>query len=323
MSAAAGWPAARSAQRGVALITAVLMVALATILAVNVSFRGMLDQRRTATVFALDQGYEIALGAEAWAADFLRRDMQDSKTDHFGEAWARPLPPLPIEGGTVEGRLDDQQGLFNLNNLVFPDGTTNPDAVKQLERILAALDLEPAWASAMADWIDQDAQPGFPDGAEDSVYTGQNPPYLAANMPITRASELLVLAGFGAERYATLKPYVTALPVGSKLNVCTAPGIVLDALSENTREFGLNPDELANRRKEACFPTLEDLRGSLGDEEFNKVKDSLSESSSYFRATVWVTIGTTQFTLYSLLARGGGGPGGGAVRPVLRSFGSE
>jgi len=73
------------------------------------------------------------------------------------------------------------------------------------------------------DWIDRTHETGFPDGAEDSVYSGQDPPHLTANMPITRASELLVLAGFGAERYAKLKPYVTALPVGSTLNVCTAP----------------------------------------------------------------------------------------------------
>jgi general secretion pathway protein K len=306
-------------QRGVALITAVLMVALATILAVNVAFRGMLDQRRSATIFARDQGYEIALGAEAWAAEFLKKDRQDSQTDHFGEIWARPLPPLPIDGGTVEGRLEDLQGRFNLNNLVFPDATVNADAVKQLERILVALDIEPAWASLMADWIDQDAQPGFPDGAEDPVYTGENPPHLAANMPITRASEIMVLPGFGAERYAKLKPFVTALPVGTPLNVCTAPGIVLDSLSENTREFGLNPDDLAKRRTDACFPTLDDLRGSFGDATFEKLKKSLTESSDYFRATVWVTIGTTEFTLYSLLARGNGGP----VRPYLRSFGTE
>lgn len=306
-------------QRGVALITAVLIVALATILAVNVGFRGMLDQRRSATLFALDQGYEIALGAEAWAADFLLQDARESKTDHLGETWAQPLPPLPIEGGTVEGRLEDQQGRFNLNNLVFPDGTTNPEAVKQLERVLAALQIETGWATTMADWIDLDAQPGFPDGAEDSVYTGQNPAHLAANMPITRTSELMVLPGFGAERYGKLKPYVSALPVGTKLNVCTAPGIVLDALSEDTREFGVNPKDLADRRKDACFPSLEALRGALGDEAYNKVKDSLTESSNYFRATVWVTIGTTQFTLYSLLARSGAS----TVRPQLRSFGSE
>jgi len=306
----------RARERGVALITAVLMVALATILAVEVSFRGMLDQRRSGTLFALDQGYEIALGAEAWAADFLRKDAQESQTDHFGEVWAQPLPPLPIDGGTVEGRLEDQQGLFNLNNLRFQDGTVNEPAVQQLERLLTWLEIEPTWASAIADWIDENREPGFPNGAEDSVYTGQMPPHLAANMPVTRASELMVLPEFGLERYLRLRPFVTALPSGTPLNVCTAPGIVLDSLSADTREFGLNPEDLANRRKGACFPTLQDLRGALGDAAFTELQNSLTESSSYFRATVWVTIGTTQFTLYSLLVRGNGG----AVRPYLRSF---
>lgn len=305
-------------QRGIALITAVLMVALGTMLAVEVGYRGFLDQRRSGTLFALDQAYELALGAEAWAADFLRKDQQDSQTDHLGETWAQPLPPLPVDGGTVEGRLEDMQGRFNLNSLVNPDGTTDPEAVKRLERIFAALDVEPAWASAVADWIDADTQPGFPDGAEDSVYTGQDPPHLTANLPVTRVSELMVLPGFGAERYLRVRPYLSALPVGTRLNVCTAPGIVLDALSEGSREFGLNPDDLANRRREACFPTLEDLRGALGDAAYDEVKNSLTESSGYFRATVWVTIGTTQFTLYSLLARSGG-----QVRPALRGFGSD
>lgn len=318
MSAAKRCPS-RGAQRGVALITAVLIVALATILAVNVVYRGMLDQRRAGTLFALDQAFEVALGAEAWAADVLQRDEQESQGDNFTENWARPLPPLPIEGGTVAGRLEDLQGRFNLNNLVFADGTTNPAAVLQLARILTWLDLEPSWASAMADWIDEDTQPGFPDGAEDNVYTGQSPPYLAANMPITRASELLSLPGFGPERYAKLKPYVTALPVGTKLNVCTAPGIVLDSLIENVREFGLSPEDLAKRRENGCFPTVADLRASFGDAEFEKVKDTVAESSNFFGATVWVTIGTTDFTLYSLLVRGQGG----LVRPQLRSFGTE
>jgi len=318
---AAGSMHSRSRQRGVALITAVLIVALATILAINVTFRGMVDQRRSANLFALDAGYEIALGAEAWAADFLRKDAQESQTDHLGETWAKPLPPLPVgEGiGVVEGRLDDMQGRFNLNSLVFADGTTNPKAVKQLERILGMLGIETTWATAIADWVDADVQPGFPDGAEDSVYTGQDPPHLAANMPITRPSELMFLPEFGGERYRKLQPFISALPVGTKLNVCTAPGIVIDSLFESQRQFSLNPEDLAARRKDACFPTLEDLRGALGPAEYDQVKDAIGETSSYFRATVWVTIGTTQFTLYSLLARGGAG----TVRPVLRSFGAE
>ncbi len=301
---------------------AVLIVALATILAVNVTFRGMVDQRRAANLFALDQGFEVALGAEAWAADILRKDAQDSQTDHLGEIWAKSMSALPIDEGvgTVEGRIEDMQGRFNLNNLVFSDGTTNEKAVKQLERILEhARNRAVVGHVAMADWIDSDVQPGFPDGAEDSVYTGLDPPHLAANMPITRASELMVLPEFGADRFRRLQPYVTALPVGTKLNVCTAPGIVLDSLSESQRQFSLNPEDLAKRRKDACFPTLDDLRGTLGQADYDLIKDTLSESSTYFRATVWVTIGTTQFTLYSLLARGGAG----TVRPVLRSFGAE
>ena len=159
-------------QRGVALITAVLIVALATMLAVTVFFRSYLDQRRSATLIATDLAFEVALGAEAWAADFLRRDLQESKTDHLGETWAQPLPPLPLDdGGTIEGRLEDMQGRFNLNNLKHGDGTTNDAAVEQLERILQMLEIEPAWAAVIADWIDMDSQPGFPDGAEDAVYT--------------------------------------------------------------------------------------------------------------------------------------------------------
>ena len=84
-------------QRGVALITAVLIVALATILAINVTFRGMVDQRRSANLLAFDQGFEVALGAEAWAADFLKQDAQDSQQDHLGETWAQSMPPLPID----------------------------------------------------------------------------------------------------------------------------------------------------------------------------------------------------------------------------------
>jgi general secretion pathway protein K len=307
-------------QRGVALIMAVLIVALATILAVNVAFKGVLDQRRSATLFSLDQAFEIALGAEALAAEGLRLDAQQSQTDHLGEAWAKPVV-LPLDDGigVVEGQLEDLQGRFNLNNLVFPDGTTNPDAVKQLERILVMAGVEADFATAIADWIDSDTDPGFPNGAEDSVYTGQAPPHLAANMPITRTSEIMVVPGFTADRYAKLKPFIAALPVGTKINVCTAPGIVLDSLSTTERQFSLNPAYLTEQRKNlGCFPKLTDLQGALGQADYDKVKKSLAESSSYFGATVWVTIGTTEFTLYSLLARGGGGP----VRPILRSFGT-
>jgi general secretion pathway protein K len=170
---------ARRAQRGVALITAVLIVALATILAVSVGFKGYLDQRRTATTFALDQGFEVALGGEAWASDALRRDaLQSPKTDDFTEEWATPIPPIPIEGGEFEGVLEDMQGRFNLNSLVMFEGGSykvEPLALKRFSRLLEILELEEKWASIIADWIDSDADAGFPSGAEDSSYTSLTP----------------------------------------------------------------------------------------------------------------------------------------------------
>jgi len=315
-----------SRQRGVALIMAVLIVALATMLAASVSFKGYLDQRRSANVFAMDEGYEVALGGEAWAADSLRRDkQQNSKTDDFTEEWATPIPPIPIEGGQFEGQLEDMQGRFNLNSLVAPQQNgklaTDTAAVERFQRLLELLEMEPKWANIIADWIDTDVQPNFPDGAEDPTYTGLNPPYRTANMPLTRASELLAVTGFGLDRYRKLEPFVTALPIGTPINLCTASPELLDALVAGRRQFTLARDNTTETRKQRCFPTKQDYESGLSATEKEELVTGkvIDQTSSYFRSTIWVTIGTTQFTLYSLLYRSGNN---GLVRPILRSHGT-
>jgi general secretion pathway protein K len=318
-------PSPRNRQRGVALITAVLIVALATMLAASVSFKGYLDQRRSANAFAMDQGFEVALGGEAWASDSLRRDKQQSpKTDDFTEEWATPIPPIPIEGGEFEGQLEDMQGRFNLNSLVALEGgqlKVDEAAVKRFERLLELLELEPKWANLIADWIDTDVQPQFPDGAEDPTYTGLSPPYRTANMPLTRASELLAITGFGLERYRKLEPFVTALPLGTPINLCTASPELLDALVAGRSQFTLARENTAETRKQRCFPSKQDYESGLSNEEKTELVQGkvIDQTSSYFRSTIWVTIGTTQFTLYSLLYRSGNN---GLVRPILRSHGT-
>ena len=312
-------------QRGVALITAVLIVALATVLAIQVGFDGYLDQRRGATAFALDQGFQVAVGAEAWAADILAEDAKQNKknaTDDFTDIWATPLPPLPLDDGEVEGQLEDMTGRFNLNSLLKRNeetGKLEKDdlAVRRLQRLLALIDLEEKWASAIVDWIDPDVEADGADGAEDSVYSSQTPAYRTPNMPITRSSELLAIAGFGLDRFRKLEPFVTALPIGVPINLCTAPLEVLDALREGKREWSTAKQSNTETRKQRCFPTLEDFNSSLSEQEKIELKPLLAQTSSYFRASVWVTIGTTQFTLYSLLKRDQT-----QVRPILRSFGT-
>lgn len=307
-------------QRGVALITAVLIVALAAILAVNVGFKGYLDQRRSMTMFALDQGFQVGLGAEAWAADILMSDYKGSPTHeiNLSQKWATPIPPLPIDGGDVEGHLEDLQGRFNLNDLADSNPVTQKATVAQFARILEMATLEPEWTGKIIDWIDADTVPTSPDGAEDDVYSAQTPPYRAANMQITRTSELLALPGFGPDRYRKLEPLVTALPAHSGINLCTAPAIVLDSFSAANRQFSLDPQSLPKQRTRGCFPTPEQFKNQLSaDEQQHLGYMQAQVTSSYFRATIWVTIGTTQFTLYSLLQRTQTG-----VRSVARSFGT-
>ncbi len=318
-------------QRGVALILALILLALATVLATKLAFDGWMERRRSIGVFAAEQALQFAFGAEALAADVLMQDLQNSQQDTLAEPWAQPTQPLPItppdspEGepiGTLQGTLEDMQGRFNLNNLarVLPSGQPDPQPVLQFQRLLVSLKLEPKWALIARDWIDADDIPGEPDGAEDAVYTAQNPPYRTGNWPMTSPSELMNLPGFGADRYRLIAPYVTALPTATAtINVCTAPALVLESLADNlSGEYSGSPQVLASGRRVGCFPDLTTFRNVLGQTNAAQIADRIADKSSYFRLTTRITLGTTQFTLYSLLQRGNGGK----ITPLLRTFGT-
>src|SRR5690606_21757212 len=105
-------------QRGIALITALLVVAIATLLAVEMASRERLDIRRTQNLIAGDQAYDLALAAESWALDILRADLEEgNEWDGMQDNWAQPILLPPFEGAILNMRIEDLQGRFNLNNL--------------------------------------------------------------------------------------------------------------------------------------------------------------------------------------------------------------
>ena len=308
-------------QRGVALITAIVVVAIATILAVRIGSRAALDLRRTAGLVALDQGWHVALGAEAWAIEALKEDWRNAsgpqKTDHLAEAWAQPLPPLPVDGGEVRGVLEDMQGRFNLNNLINAEHKPDDTNVRRFQQLLILVGAQPRWASLMADWIDDDTMPDG-DGAEDGTYLGQSPPYRTANGLVVTTTELMALPGMTRDEFERIRPYVAALPPGTALNVCTAKAPVLTAFIESSTDFS-NEELLAANRREGCYPDTTVLSDVLGD-KWSSVEDDFSENTNWFRALTAVRIGTSEFTLYSLINRNGSDT---AIRTVLRSTGTE
>ena len=224
-------------QRGLALLVAIILVALGTMIAATIGYENAMTARRGLATQAFDQAILVAQGAEALAAYGLRQTVQsDNKQLYIGQGWDQPVGPIEIVPGVMlEAGLEDLQGRFNLNNLVQLDGTPDPVMVKAFTQLLALVGLEEKWTGYIIDWIDWNVTPSIPEGAEDSVYMGQTLPYRAANRYITSASELLALPGFGRDRYLKLAPYVTALPYNSKINVCTAKDKVLDAFYRQER----------------------------------------------------------------------------------------
>ncbi len=345
---------ARRAQQGMALIVAILIVALGTMIAAVVASENAMTARKGTATYAFDQSVLVAQGAEAIAAYGLRQIVQSSpKQLYVGQGWDKPLGPIEVVPGMMlEATLEDLTGRFNLNNLVNTDGTPDPVMVNAFNALLAELGLEQKWTGYIVDWIDMDGIPSNPDGAEDSVYMGQTVPYRTPNRYITSTSELLALPGFGYDRYRLLAPFVAALPHGSKINVCTAYGVILDAfLGSGHSEFGDEQQLLKNRQNAgACFPTLTAYQaaftdpktwlgtstqtttagqtvaaGSLGTpngvntaaQGTPGVGTKFLQTSNYFRLTSTVSIGSTEFNVYSLLYQDSQAQ---MVRPIQRSF---
>ena len=144
---------------------AMLITAVAAIAAAAMASRQHLDIRRSANLMANDQAYLFALGVESWATQVLARDAGGGQVDHLQEDWAVVLPPITVEGAVLTGHIEDMQGRYNLNNLV-DKGTVSANDLQNFQRLLQALDIDPVLAQAVADWIDTDVQPEFPDGAE-------------------------------------------------------------------------------------------------------------------------------------------------------------
>lgn len=234
------------AVRGVALLTALLVVAIATVVLSLVLDQAQSTLARTRNLMRGAQADQYALGLEDWAVDVLRRDHADGAgIDTNEDMWAMPLPPTQVPGGRVFGRMQDQNGRFDLNSLVSPTtGAADPVAVERFRRLLTALQLDPALADAVVDWIDPDFEP-LARGGEDNLYLASTPARRVANRRLSHVSELIHVRGFDAVRYATLLPHVCALPRPSPLNVNTAtlpvlmsldPGITSSAAQRLARE---------------------------------------------------------------------------------------
>ena len=300
-------------QRGVALLVALLVVALATVLIASLVDRGELAFARTRNQLLEAQAQAYARGLEDYAARVLMQDWANGGTsDSNASIWAIPLPPTPVPEGVIAATMRDRNGCFNLNNLVDADGRPNAPWPDKFRRLLGVLKLDPALADAVLAWMDPNP------GSEDPYYLAQPQPYRAAKRGFVHVSELRLVKGVSGDAYAALEPHVCALPPGTKINVNTATVPVLMTIN------GVTTVEIAQRiwrNGRADYSDLSDLAGmvpGIGAEgRYYGVR------STYFLARGDITLDHLPFTFYSLIERRlGSGPNGG-IRVLARSRGSD
>jgi len=243
-------------QGGVAIITAMLLIALGTITMVAVTSRQQLDMQRERNEGIIQQARAFGVSGERFAAALLYRDFKAgarNNTDSLDDDWAQTIPPVPIDNASIQGCIVDMQGRFNLNNLVDAEGkiaviniegNNVPFYFEQLKRLLAELNIEQTKAEAILDWVDIDVDATGAEGAEDGYYSGLTPGYRSANAPFVSVSELQLVKGFSSaveaesEDYELLLPHIAALPVGNlptAINVNTATPEVLASLSDEIK----------------------------------------------------------------------------------------
>ena len=292
-------------QRGIALLTAVLIVAIAAAVAVKIAFAHQIWFRQMENVGDRGATDLLRRGALHWASIALLEDAAQNPTDHLGETWAQKLPTLPVDGGAISVSIEDAQGRFNLNNLV-QSNAPSPDVVV-FQRLLNSLRLDPNLAYALIDWIDANGDPTPPRGAEDVDYLNLKTPYRAANQPLVSVDELRLVRGFDAKTVQILLPFVTVLPPSAgrtAINVNTASPELLAALANKDLAWA---QRVADTRRDTPWKNPGEFTGLL--QTPGAPSPALSAlvdvKTSFFLVKLETSIGRHQRKTVALMKRDG------------------
>ncbi|MBB10536.1 MULTISPECIES: type II secretion system minor pseudopilin GspK [unclassified Alcanivorax] len=309
-------------QRGVALIIVLMLFAILATITLEIVFRQDRFLTRADNLLQWDKRYQYAMAAEVVAQQGLIDDLEDDRNnnamvdDCVEEQWAVQLPPTPYEDAMLSASVQDLQGRFNLNWLITASGDEfirNPRAIAQLTRLIEQTFPGEANASRlaneMADWLDSNNIVDSVEGAEDPEYRNRRTP----NLPAAHESEMRALLSFRvADQPAEPQAWglLTALPLGTTLNVNTAPPQVLDAVIGDMAGTAAVQAVLDARQEKPVteiselmkLPPLDDLSA----DEKNDLASLLGVSSEYFQVMVDVEVDGQLSRLVSRLRRATG-----------------
>jgi general secretion pathway protein K len=251
-------------QRGVAVITALLLTTLAVAIVANLFWQQQVQVRSMENQRLQLQTKWILRGALDWATLVLQSGMNNMYTS-LDQPWATPLAETRldqyiererVEGetfdATLSGGIMDACSRYNLRNLA-ENGVPDADQVALFKRLLSNLQLDQGLGQRAAQFVanGQPLQAPQPNTPQPTV-----PPPAARTgspMPILQVDDLLAVTGFTPAVVDRLRPFVTVLPARTPVNVNTADAEVLSAAANLSVS---EANTLMVRRKQAPWIAL-------------------------------------------------------------------
>jgi general secretion pathway protein K len=298
-----------------------LIVALSSILATQMTARLLLQMQRADNISSNQQAYWYAMSAEAFAKRVLITSFKEEpKVTNLEQVWAQGENTFPVDFGEITGEISDLQACFNLNALRIEKNPQEQQSSSKkslaragFEELLMALSLEDVsqfeaeyMTDALTDWLDADSAIASAGGAEDNDYAAKEFAYLPANNYLASIKELRIIEHFSIKTINALKDYVCILPNASlhKVNINTLNVDhveLLMALLTIPRDVA---EQVLSARDSKGFETIDDFF-KLSELTKYKISDEQKEQfvvdSEYFRLKATTSFNSSYFSLSSIL----------------------
>lgn len=285
-------------QRGVALLTILLLVVSITVVAGAMLASQKIAIRRSGLLFEQNQLLQDINAGQQLAVTLIRADAKLNVTDSAQDIWAQPIPPYTLGGHSIGIELRDEGSRFNINNL-YHNGAVDTAALAVFQRLLTQLNLEPDIAVAVLDYQDADSEVYQDGGDESVVYAQQSNRGAAQNLPnqaLLSTDQLAEVKGIDSQVLATLRPYITAVPYYLPININTASPVLLAALVEGASSQQMQ--SIAELRAKQAFSSIDDVwqlpvLSSIKSEQRKALTPLLAVDSQAFMALITVSDNAT------------------------------
>ena len=278
-------------QRGVALLTILLLVVSITVVAGAMLASQKIAIRRSGLLFDQNQLLQDINAGQQLAVTLIRADAKLNDTDSEQDIWAQPIPPYTLGGHSIGIELRDEGSRFNINNL-YHNGAVDTAALAVFQRLLTQLNLEPDTAVAILDYQDADSEV-YQDGGDESVVYAQQSNRGAdtalPNQALLSIDQLAEVKGVDAQVLATLRPYITAVPYYLPININTASPVLFAALVEGASSQQMQ--SIIELRAKQAFSSVDDVwqlpvLSSVKEEERKALTPLLAVDSQAFMALI-------------------------------------